>query len=36
LSSILFIIKQQWTTEELLFIVTAAILNGGQGCWTQS
>jgi hypothetical protein len=28
-------IKQQWTIEKYLFLVTAAILNVGKGCWTQ-
>ena len=35
LSSFRFIIKQQWTIEEILFLVTAAILNGGWVCRTQ-
>jgi len=26
---------QQWTIEEILFLVTAAILNVGQSCRTQ-
>jgi hypothetical protein len=29
------ILKQQWTIEEISIFVTAAILNGGQGCRTQ-
>jgi hypothetical protein len=30
-----FILKQQWTIGEISILVTAAILNGGQGCRTQ-
>ena len=28
-------IEQFWSFEEILFLVTAAILNGGRGCRTQ-
>jgi hypothetical protein len=26
---------QQWTIEEFLFLVTAAILNGGRDCFLK-
>ena len=36
LSSFWLKLKQQWTIEEIsIFILTAAILNGGRSCWTQ-
>ena len=35
LSSFWFVIKQKFTIKKFLFLVTAAILNGGRGCRTK-